>query len=94
MQTRRRFSAEFKAKVALDALAGELTLAELASKYNVHPNMIAKWKKEARQSVVEAFTGKIQAKANNNEAEVRELHAKIGQLTVENDFLQKAFARR
>jgi transposase len=46
MQTRRRFSVEFKAKVALDALAGELTLSELASKYNVHPNMIANWKKE------------------------------------------------
>jgi len=94
MQTRRRFSAEFKAKVAFDALTGELTLSELASKYNVHPNMIAKWKKQARQGVVESFVDKAQATANNHESEVKDLHAKIGQLTVENDFLQKAFARR
>jgi len=94
MKTRRRFSAEFKAKVALDALTGELTLSEFASKYNVHPNIITKWKKQARQGVVESFAGTTQAKANNHESEVRDLHAKIGQLTVENDFLQKAFARR
>jgi len=94
MKTRRRFSAEFKAKVALDALTGELTLSELASKYNVHPNIITKWKKQARQGVVESFSGKAQSSANNHESEVRDLHAKIGQLTVENDFLQKAFARR
>ena len=94
MKTRRRFSAEFKAKVALDALTCELTLSELASKYNVHPNIITKWKKQARQGVVESFSGKIQISANNHETEVRDLHAKIGQLTVENDFLQKAFARR
>lgn len=48
-EKRRRFSAEFKAKVSLGALTGELTLSELASKYNVHPNMITKWKKLARQ---------------------------------------------
>jgi transposase len=94
MKIRRRFSAEFKAKVALDALSGELTLSELASKYNVHPNIITKWKKQARQGVVESFAGKAQVSANNHESEVRDLHAKIGQLTVENDFLQKAFARR
>ena len=94
MKTRRRFSAEFKAKVALEALTGELTLSELASKYNVHPNIITKWKKQARQGVIESFAGKTQATANNHESEVRDLHAKIGQLTVENDFLQKAFARR
>ena len=94
MKSRRRFSAEFKAKVALDALTGDLTLSELASKYNVHPNQIAKWKKQAKLGVVESFSGKAKATANNNETEVRDLHAKIGQLTVENDFLQKAFARR
>ena len=94
MTARSRFSSEFKAKVALDALTGELTLSELASKYNVHPNQIAKWKKQARQGVVESFAGKAKASATNHESEVKDLHAKIGQLTVENDFLQKAFARR
>ena len=58
MSKRRRFSAEFKAKVALDALSGEMTLTELASKYGVHPNMISSWKRQARESIVESFTGK------------------------------------
>jgi transposase len=94
MKTRRRFSAEFKAKVALDALTGELTLSELASKYNVHPNQITKWKKQAKAGVVDSFSGKAKTTVNNHESEVKDLHAKIGQLTIENDFLQKAFARR
>jgi len=94
MQKRRKFSAEFKAKVALDAMSGELTLSELASKYKVHPNMIAKWKKQAQQGVVDSFSGKQKTTTDNHEAEIKDLHAKIGQLTIENDFLQKAFARR
>ena len=94
MSKRRRFSAEFKAKVALDALSGEMTLTELASKYGVHPNMISAWKRQARESIVECFAGKGMAKRNDQETDIKDLHAKIGQLTVENDFLQKAFARR
>ncbi len=94
MSKRRRFSAEFKAKVALDALSGEMTLTELASKYGVHPNMISAWKRQARESIVECFSGNAAVGRNDQEADIKDLHAKIGQLTVENDFLQKAFARR
>ena len=55
MSTRRTFSAEFKAKVALEALVGDKTLAELASKHDVHPNMIAQWKRQAKDSLPEVF---------------------------------------
>ena len=94
MSQRRKFSAEFKAKVALEALSGELTLAELASKYDVHPTMIAGWKRLAKEGMVACFSGKAAAVKKDSEAEIRELHAKIGQLTVEKDFLERAFAKR
>lgn len=58
MSKRRNFSAEFKAKVALDALSGELTLAELAGKYDVHPTQITSWKRQAKEGMVAAFFGK------------------------------------
>ena len=58
MGKRRKFSAEFKSRVALEALSGERTLAELASKYDVHPNMITQWKKQAREGLPDIFSGK------------------------------------
>jgi transposase len=94
MSKRRKFSAEFKAKVALEALSGELTLAELASKYDVHSTMIAAWKRQAKDGMVADFSGKATAVGKDNEAEIRELHAKIGQLTVKKDFLEIIFAKR
>jgi transposase len=94
MSQRRKFSAEFKAKVALEALSGELTLAELASKNDVHPTQIAGWKRQAKEGVVAAFSGKVASVQKDAAAEIRELHAKIGQLTVEKDFLERDFAKR
>ena len=95
MSKRRKFSAEFKAKVALEALSGELTLAELASKYDVHPTQITGWKREAtKEGLVAAFSGKSANVQKDAAAEIRELHAKIGELTVEKDFLERAFAKR
>ena len=94
MKKRRSFSAEFKAKVALEALTGEKTLSELASKYQVHPNVIANWKKQAQQGMVDTFSGTQKNRGKSNDDQVKDLHAKIGQLTIENDFLQKAFSRR
>ena len=90
---RRRFSAEFKARVALDALSGDYTLAELSSKYGVHQNQISTWKKQAKEGIVASFSDTSKADKQSSEAKIEELHAKIGQLTVEKDFLQKAFAK-
>lgn len=93
MNKRKRYSASFKAKVALEALRGEKTMAELSAKYGVHPNMIAGWKRKAAEGMVDVFTGKGVRSDQSNESEIKYLHAKIGQLTVERDFLSKAFGR-
>jgi transposase len=90
--TRKRYTAEFKAKVALEAIKGELTLAELAAKRGIHQTMIASWKRHAIEGMAATFTSKGDAK-KANDAEVEKLHAKIGQLVVERDFLSKAFGR-
>ena len=93
MAKRRRFSAEFKARVALEALVGDKTLAELAARHDVHPNMIAQWKRQAKESLPEAFLGKQSRDDAARESEIEALQRKIGQLTIENDFLSKAFGR-
>ena len=93
MAKRRNFSPAFKAKVALEALAGDQTLAELAGRHKVHPNLITKWKRQASEGMVEVFSGKPGRRDGSHEAEVKELHAKIGELTIEKDFLSKAFGR-
>ena len=90
---RRNFSSEFKARVALEALSSEQTLSELSSKYGVHPNQISTWKKQAKEGIVDSFSGRRKRDTQDKDAQVKELHAKIGQLTVENDFLAKAFAK-
>jgi transposase len=93
MAKRRKYSAELKAEVALEALRGDQTLAELSARYNVHPNLITNWKKQARESLVDVFNGGGQRRDAQHEAEIKELHAKIGELTVEKDFLSKAYGR-
>ena len=93
MKRRRNYSAEIKARVALEALSGAHTLAELSAKHKVHPNMIAQWKRRAQENLPELFAKKNDRSKAAREAEVKDLHAKIGQLTVENEFLSKAFGR-
>ena len=93
MRKRRRFSAEFKARVALEALIGDKTLAELAARHGVHANMIAQWKRQAKEGLPEVFSKAVSRSDAAREAEIKELHEKIGQLTVEKDFLAKAFGR-
>ncbi len=93
MAKRRKFSAAFKAKVALEALRGDQTLAELAARHQVHPNLITKWKRQAGEGLAGIFSGQQGGRDVNHEAEVTALHAKIGELTIEKDFLSKAFGR-
>ena len=93
MKTRRRFMAEFKAKVALEAIRGERTISELATKHQLHPNQITQWKRQAIENLAKAFDDRATDAQVGREAEVTKLHAKIGQLIVERDFLAKAFDR-
>ena len=92
---RTRYSAEFKAKVALEALRGELTTAQMAAKHGIHQTMVGEWKRQAVEGMAGVFSGKsaAQESAKASEAEVEKLHAKIGQLVVERDFLAKASGR-
>lgn len=90
---RKNHSAEFKAQVALSAIREDATIAELASRYGVHATVINRWKKEAVASMAAGFSGKQERQQNDHAAEIRQLHAKIGQLTVEKDFLADASRR-
>ncbi len=81
-------SPDFKAKVALAALKGEKTLAQLSSEFDVHVNQIKTWRNQLKENMASLFdTGLEQRK--DQEAEMKSLHAKIGQLTMENDFLAR-----
>ncbi len=90
---RKRYSADFKAKVALEALRGELTTAQLAAKHGVHQTMISGWKRQAIDGLASVFSTKTEAEEGPREGDLERLHAKIGQLVVERDFLAKAFGR-
>jgi transposase len=90
-QSRRKFSADFKAKVALEAVRNQQTLAELAVKYDVNPVMISKWKSELLENIAAAFEKK--GAAEKEDADTQALYAQIGQLKVENEFLKKTCAK-
>jgi len=91
--TRKRYSVDFKAKVALEAIRGDRTLAEQAAKHGVHHMMIAAWKRQAIEGMAGTFSGAGEAARAASDAEVDKLHAKIGQLLIERDFLAKASGR-
>ena len=90
---RKRYSVEFKAKVALEAIKGEQTIAELAGRHGLHPNLITNWKRHAIKNLAGTFASKAERTRSDDDPQIKELHAKIGQLTVERDFLAKAFGR-
>lgn len=89
---RRTCSPEFKVRVALAVIQGDLTMAELVKKFEVYANQITDWKKQLPGSVPDAF-GKGTKKAEASAETIRELHARIGQLTMENDFSERGLER-
>jgi transposase len=90
---RKNHSSEFKAQVALSAIREDATISELSSRYGVHATVIHRWKKEALASMTAGFSGKQERMENDHSAEIKDLHAKIGQLIVERDFLADASKR-
>jgi transposase-like protein len=89
---RRNHSSNFKAKVAVAALKGDRTVAELAEQFDVHPNQISDWKRQLIENADHLFAKRNQP-AEENEQKIQELHAKIGQLTMERDFLERGLER-
>ena len=89
MTNRRRFTAEFKARVALEALRGDKTIQQIAAKHKVHPNQVSAWKRQAVDGLGEVFSNGANRACRDHESEVRDLHAKIGELTVERDFFSQ-----
>jgi transposase-like protein len=93
-RTRKKHNAAFKAKVALAAVKGDRTIAELASEFGVHPNQIYNWKKQLQDGAASVFEGGgSAAEGTANEAQVDLLYRQIGQLKVENDFLARKLGR-
>lgn len=92
-RTRRTHSAAFKAKVALAAVKGERMLAELAQQFDVHPNQITEWKRQLQERAADLFVA-TGAPSSEPPVDVKTLHAKIGQLTLENDFHMAFFCKR
>ena len=86
---RRNHSPAFKSKVALAALKGDKTLAQLASEFDVHVNQIQSWQRQIKDNISDLFENSAEVR-KDHQGEVKELRAKIGQLTMENDFLSKA----
>ena len=91
---RRNHTPAFKAKVALAAVKGEMTLAQLAEHFDVHPNQITQWKSQLQEGAADVFESRRRRNGAVQPAvDVKSLHAKIGELTLENDFLEGALSK-
>ena len=92
-RVRRNHTPAFKAKVALAAIKGEMTLTQLAEHFDVHPNQITTWKTQLEGGAADVFGPGSSSGAAQPTVDVKSLHAKIGELTLENDFLEGALSK-
>jgi transposase len=90
----KQYSAEEKARIAIEAITAEMTIAQITSKYGVHANQIYKWKKEALEFMISGFKGKSKQQDKGNEDLVKSLFEQIGQLTVEREWLKKNLIKK
>ena len=92
-RARRNHSPAFKAKVALAAMKNDRTIAQLAEQFDVHANQITAWKDQLLASAADVFERGGNAKSSAAEIDIKSLHAKIGELVLENDFLERALGK-
>jgi transposase len=92
-RARRNHTPAFKAKVALAAVKNDRTIGQLAEQFDVHPNQIASWKDQLLEGAVEVFERGGNGRSSAPEVDIKTLHAKIGELTLENDFLERALGK-
>jgi len=90
---KKRFSSQLKLKVSLEAIRGDLTIQEISARYEVSPAQIHRWKKQLQEEGACLFESQKNGKNQQQEEEITKLHASIGRLTVENDFLSRALGR-
>lgn len=92
-KTRRKFTSVFKAQIAIEAVRERESLADLAKKYEVHPNQISKWKQEFLEKSAQVFDLPGSEDSDEKEVQANKLYAKIGELQLENDFLKKSLQK-